>query len=222
MALVAAAGIPETLPAERRQPPGLGQLARRMGDLARDWRFMRHVTLLCLAGAGFFTYIGGSSFVLQSVFHVSPSTYALIFGTNAAAMAGAGLAFRALVARTGAARLRAIGVTASTVAATALLVAVSTAPPLVVVWLLLTVTVAGMGLTMPATTTLAQEAGRRSAGTASALQGGLSFLTGAIVTPLTGVAGYHSLLPMALAMTVFFLAASALMWLTRPDVADPR
>ena len=69
----------------------------------------------------------------------------------------------------------------------------------------------GMGLVFPATIALSQEAGSRARGTASALQGGLSFLVGALVTPLTGFVGYSSLLPMALLMAGFFVAAVALM-----------
>jgi MFS transporter, DHA1 family, multidrug resistance protein len=68
-----------------------------------------------------------------------------------------------------------------------------------------------MGLVSPSTTTLAQEAGRRSRGTASALQGGLAFFAGALVTPLTGILGYTSLLPMALLMDGFFIAALTLL-----------
>ncbi|MEJ3744822.1 multidrug effflux MFS transporter [Actinomycetes bacterium KLBMP 9797] len=206
------AGIPETLPPHRRQPAGLVRTARRMGALARRWSFMRHVLVQCLATAGFFTYIGGSSFVLQTVFRVSPSRYTVVFATNAAAMAAAGLVFRLVVVRLGAVRLRAVGVSAAMVGSTALLAVAVVAPdgdgvPLAVPWALLCLVGAGMGLTLPATTALAQEAGRHSAGSAAALQGGLSFLAGALVTPLTGIAGYQTLLPMALMMTVFSVAA---------------
>jgi DHA1 family bicyclomycin/chloramphenicol resistance-like MFS transporter len=68
-----------------------------------------------------------------------------------------------------------------------------------------------MGLCIPGTTALAQQAGRRSGGTAAALQGGLTFLVGATVTPLTGIVGYRTLLPMALLMAGFFLLATV--WL---------
>jgi DHA1 family bicyclomycin/chloramphenicol resistance-like MFS transporter len=81
-----------------------------------------------------------------------------------------------------------------------------------------------MGLVIPATTALAQEAGRRARGTASALQGGLSFFVGALVTPLTGIVGYRSLLPMGLLMAGFFLCAITLLALSRaqPDSATSR
>lgn len=212
MVLAVFVGIKETLPRDRRQPAGLGQMASRIKVLAQQWSFMQHVAVQCLAAAGFFTYIGGSSFVLQSVFDVGPSLYTVIFAGNAAAMAGAGLVFRFVVLRHGAVWLRAVGVCACSVGSAALLVVAVVAPddsrvPLAVVWALLCVVVAGMGLTMPATTALAQEAGRPSAGSAAALQGGSTFLTGALVTPLTSVFGYRTLLPMALVMAVFFIAA---------------
>jgi DHA1 family bicyclomycin/chloramphenicol resistance-like MFS transporter len=215
MVIAVLVGVPETLPVHRRQALGLRETGARMADLARDWSFMKHVTVYCLSAAGFFTYIGGSAFVLQSAYQVSPSRYAVVFATNAAAMAVTAVAFRALVGRVGASRLRTLGLAASTVAAIGLLALALADPgatgPLAVPWILLCLVVAGTGFTVPATTTLAQEAGRRSAGTAASLQGGLGFFTGALLTPLTGVLGYTSLLPMALAMTVFYLSASTLM-----------
>jgi DHA1 family bicyclomycin/chloramphenicol resistance-like MFS transporter len=234
MVVAVLVGIPETLPAQRRQAPGFRDTGARMADLMRDWPFMKHVVVYCLSAAGFFTYIGGSAFVLQSAFDVSPSLYAIVFATNAGAMAVTGVVFRALVTRVGAGPLRAVGVTSSTLAAVGLLLTAVAdargAVPLAVPWILLCAVVAGTGLTVPATTALAQEAGRRSAGTAASLQGGLGFFIGALVTPLTGIVGYDSLLPMALAMTVFYVAAFALMLAvrlapagrtTRPGEPDP-
>jgi DHA1 family bicyclomycin/chloramphenicol resistance-like MFS transporter len=223
-------GLPETLPPERRQSAGAADTLARMSDLLRDWSFLKHVVVQCLATAGFFTYIGGSSFVLQTVYAVTPGTYAVIFATNAAGMVGASLLFRASVARVGAARLRGVGVIVSTAAALGLLAVALADPaarlPVALPWAALALVVAGMGLVLPATTALAQEAGRRSAGAAAALQGGLSFLVGALVTPLTGVLGYRTLLPMALSMAVFFLLATALLRFTgtsqRPGLGSPQ
>ncbi|MFC4145173.1 multidrug effflux MFS transporter [Micromonospora mangrovi] len=223
-------GLPETLPPERRQSAGAADTVARMGDLLRDWSFLKHVVVQCLATAGFFTYIGGSSFVLQTVYAVTPGTYAVIFATNAAGMAGASLLFRASVVRVGAARLRGVGVVVSTSAAVGLLAVALADPaarlPVALPWALLALVVAGMGLVLPATTALAQEAGRRAAGAAAALQGGLSFLVGALVTPLTGVLGYRTLLPMALSMAVFFLLATVLLRFTgtsqRPGLGSPQ
>ncbi|GAB3598523.1 multidrug effflux MFS transporter [Angustibacter peucedani] len=215
MTVAVARWIPESLPPSARQGHGLAHSLARMADLARDGGFMRHVVVQCLATAGFFVYIGGSAFVLQTTYGVSQTTYAVLFATNAAAMAVTSLGFRLLVGRVGPARLRTVGVTVATLASAGLLVVALTRPhvgsPLAVPWVLLCLVVAGMGLSIPGTTALAQQAGDRARGTASALQGGLTFLVGAAATPLTGLVGYDTLLPMAELMLGFFVAATA--WL---------
>ncbi|TNM69637.1 multidrug effflux MFS transporter [Streptomyces sp. NP160] len=217
MLAAALAGVPETLPPQHRQRGGLRALGARVADLGRDRAFLHPVVVQCLATAGFFVYIGGSSIVLQGALGISSGTYSLVFATNAAAMAATSLAFRLTVVRLGARALRRVGLLTSTAGALALLVTSVVAssgddggdPHLGVVWPLLTVVVAGMGFTLPASTVLAQEAGRRSAGTASSLLGGSGFLVGAAVTPLTGLVGDESVLAMAALMVPGFVAATA-------------
>jgi MFS transporter, DHA1 family, multidrug resistance protein len=217
VAMVAAVwwGVPETLPPEQRHGGGLGHTGSRVADLLRDRVFGYHVVVQCLATAGFFTYIGGSSFVLQTVYGISQGRFAVVFAVNAAAMVVTSTVGRFLVRRTGPAPLRRVGVALSTTASVGLLAVALTGSgagsSIGWPWLLLCLVVAGMGLTIPASTVLAQEAGRRSGGTASALQGGIVFLVGAAATPLTGFVGYDSLLPMAACMAGFFAVALALL-----------
>ncbi len=210
-------GIPETLIEDDRHGGGLRATVARMVDLGGDWSFMRHVALQCLASAGFFTYIGGSSFVLEKVYGISEGGYSAVFAVNAGVMVATSTLFRVLVGRISPARLRLIGMSTSSLAAFGILGcalferAHGSPPPLAVIWVLLSVLVGGMGLTIPSATALGQEAGRRSRGTAAALQGGLSFAAGAAVTPLTGLLGYGTLLPMALLMSGFFALAMILL-----------
>ena len=211
MITAVAVGIPETMPAERRGSTARGATIARMADLLRDRVFVGHVVVQCLATAGFFVYIGGSSFVLQQVYGLSEQRYTLLFTSNAIAMVVATVTFRATVARLGAARLRTVGITFAAACGVGLLAVAVFVPAgrlLALTWLLLAGVVAAMGLAIPATTTLAQHAGARSAGTASALQGGLVFLAGAAATPLTGLFGNASLLPMAVLMAALLLASS--------------
>lgn len=79
MLLAVAWGIPESLPPERRHEPGLSRLLPRMADLARDGAFMQHVVVGLCASAGFFTYIGGSSLVLQTTYGMTPQLYTVMF-----------------------------------------------------------------------------------------------------------------------------------------------
>lgn len=231
MVLAVQFGLPETLPPADRQHSGLRPTWARTADLLADRAFLRHTIVQCLATMGFFTYIGGSTFVLQTVYGISQSNYAAVFTVNAAAMVVTGVLFRQNVTRLGAERLRLVAVIVTSACSGLLLVVAlighQRLPWLAVPWVLLCLVTGGMGLIIPASVTLAQRAGARSRGTASALQGGLSFLAGALVTPLTGVLGYHSLLPMAalmagfMALTLAFMAVTGgQVWLTEQPI-DP-
>ncbi|MFD1721325.1 Bcr/CflA family efflux MFS transporter [Amnibacterium endophyticum] len=208
--LIAAVGLPETLEPAMRQPAGLRHLGARIVDLLRRPAFRAPVIVQCIAQAGFFVYIGGSSFVLQQQLGIGEGLYSIVFATDAAAMVVTSVLFRRFVLRVPVTRLRAIGLWMSSGGAAALLlVELVTAggAGLAAVWVLLGVAVAGNGFCIPATTVLAQEAGRPSAGTAASLSGGLAFLVGALTTPLTGLIGVQTVLVLALGMAVLSTTA---------------
>ncbi len=219
MTTFAAVGIPETLPPDERHPGGVRQVAARMRELATDRVFVAPVAVQCLITAGFFVYIGGSSIVLQSQLGLSPAQYSLLFSTNAVGMVLASLAFRLLVARTGAVVLRTIALTVATGAGFVLfaicLLTPDHQPPLPLVWAPLAVMLAGLGMFLPSSTVVVQRAGRRLAGTAAALGGGVPFLVGALTTPLTGLLGSQTVLTMASGTAFFYALAVLVAWRTR-------
>jgi MFS transporter, DHA1 family, multidrug resistance protein len=217
-------GIPETLPVDARSSAGLAETVRRMSALLHQRPFLGAVLVQCLAIAGFFTYIGGSSFVLQQDLGLSESEYSLLFVSNAAAMAAVSVGFTATVRRVGLIRWRAIGLATSTAAAAALAgyaVAVDEVQ-LAPVWVMLAIAVAGMGASIPASIAIAQELGRSVGGTASALQGGLSFAIGAAATPLTGITGQTNVAGMSLLMACLFVCSAAVLVATRAPAWAPR
>jgi DHA1 family bicyclomycin/chloramphenicol resistance-like MFS transporter len=198
--------VPETLPPSTRHPASAAATWARVADLLRDRRFMGHCVVVTLAVMGFFAYIGGSSFVLETVYGIGSGTYGVIFAVDAVCMAAASALVTRLLTRWSVDRLRAAGLILSAVSAVALVVAglvAGAAPPLALVWVTLAGVAGGMGLTLPASMTLSQQAGARARGTASALTGGLSFAFGALTTPITGVIGGSSVLPMASVMAGF-------------------
>jgi MFS transporter, DHA1 family, multidrug resistance protein len=226
MTTLAFLGIPETLPVERRQASGLREVADRMRDLMTDRVFVAPVVVQCLVVAGFFVYIGGSSIVLQTQLGISEREYTALFATNALAMVLASIAFRLLVVRTGAAVLRRAAMTVATLGGVALLAACLLAPghvpPLPLVWAPLAVMLGGLGMFLPASTSITQAAGRRSAGTAAALGGGIPFFSGALTTPLTGLLGSQTVLTMASCTVGFYALAAAAAWRFRRLTPDDR
>jgi DHA1 family bicyclomycin/chloramphenicol resistance-like MFS transporter len=225
----AVVGLPETLPPSRRHPGGFAQLRGRARDLLSDRSFAAPVLVQCLTVGGFLVYIGGSSFVLQQGLGISRAEYTVVFTTNAAAMVVGSALFRLLVMRMGPVPLRRYAITTQTAAVAVLFVAVLASshhrPPLPAVWVSLAAMTAGLGMFFPANTAIAQQAGRRFSGTASALSGGLPLLVGSMTTPLTGALGSQTVLTMATLMTAFFaLAAVSAIWLRQaapgPDDID--
>lgn len=71
------------------------------------------------------------------------------------------------------------------------------------------VLMSAMGLAMPNTNTQALMRTRHAAGSASALLGTSSFLIGAIASPLVGIAGEDTAVPMAVVQVVCALSAVA-------------
>jgi DHA1 family bicyclomycin/chloramphenicol resistance-like MFS transporter len=182
--------LPESLPQERRLTGGLRTALRTMAGLTRDRRFMGYAFTGALIYMGFFAYLGGSSFVLQNLYGVSPTTYSILFAVNAVGMLAAGQANHRLLARFSPRSLLTAGLIAFAVAGVAVLVSALTgalglwglAAPFFVI-------VAGMGVILPDLTALALSLHPEVAGTASAYFGGLRLGLGALAMPLIGIGG---------------------------------
>jgi len=209
--LVAVAGqLPESLPPERRGPAGLGRAAATLAALCRDRRFTPFAATFALMFAAMFAYIAGSAFVLEDIYGLSPTLYGVVFAANAAGLVTLAQLGGRVVARTGPARLLAIGMSLSSVGAAGTLACALTHAPLGLALASFALLIAANGLNVPNSAALAlQEQGER-AGSASALLGLGQFSLGAAVAPLVGLAGARDMLPMALLIAVCVAAAAAI------------
>ncbi|AQA11514.1 MULTISPECIES: multidrug effflux MFS transporter [Streptomyces] len=211
----------ETLPSERRHDGGLGQTLRTMRGLLADRVFIGYVLAGSFAFAALFAYVAGSSFVVQEIYGASPQTFSLLFGLNSIGLVLTGqFNGRVLVGRVSMDKVLAVGLVVVTVAAAALLVLASGVfgkAGLVPVAGSLFVLMSAMGLAMPNTNALALNRTPHAAGSASALLGTSTFLLGAVASPLVGIAGETTAVPMAVVQLSCALAAMAcFMGLCRP------
>lgn len=203
MLLVAALVIPESLPRSQRHAGGLGSTFRTLGGLLRDGGLTAYVLAFALAFATMMSYIAASPFVGQSVLGMSPLVYSLGFAAGAAALLLANLANARLAPRFGARRMLFVGTTlllAASAALTALVVFDLLAP-----WSFIAcafAVTAGTGFTMSNASALALARSGHARGSGSALLGASQFLLGGLVSPLVGLWGEHTALPMAITMTV--------------------
>ncbi|MFF6952314.1 multidrug effflux MFS transporter [Streptomyces iakyrus] len=204
--------LPETLPAHKRHGGGVGEALRGMRTLLADRVFTGYTITGVFAFAALFAYVSASPFVIQEIYGASPQTFSALFGLNAVGLMAVGqINGKVLVGRVGLDKVLAVGLAATALAAALLLMSTGAlgGTGLVPTAAALFVLVSSMGLTMPTTQALALMRTRREAGAASALFGMSSFLVAAVVSPLAGIAGEHSAVPMAVVQLVAALVAVA-------------
>jgi MFS transporter, DHA1 family, multidrug resistance protein len=207
------ARLPETLAPAERHSGGVGEALRSMRGLLADRSFAGYTLAGGFAFASLFAYISASPFVIQEIYGASPQTFSLLFGVNSVGLVIAGqINGKVLVGRVGLDKVLATGLTIVTLAATALLLMstgvlgeVGLAPVATALFVLMT----AMGITLPNTQALALMRVQHAAGSASALIGTSSFLIGAIASPLVGIAGEDTAVPMAVVQLAAVLVAAA-------------
>ena len=214
--------LPETLPPDQRVAGGVRTTVRNGRSLVRRRAFLAAVLSQGMAFGALFTYISGSSFVLQDGFGLSAQQFSLVFAANGIGIVLAGQVSRVLVARAGSRLLVRVGLGAQVVGSAALVVAALADAGLPVVLPALFVVVSATGLVLPNATALAMADAARMAGTASALVGVGQFAIAGVGAPLAGLGTAGTLLPMAAVMLGFALlgglATAALA--RRPDPTE--
>ncbi|RDI37927.1 multidrug effflux MFS transporter [Falsibacillus pallidus] len=191
--------LEETLPAERRIPSNFKQVLGNFGSLLKDREFAGYAFTQAFTVAGIFAYVSGISFVYQNIYGVSPQTFSFLFGVN-----GIGLIIGTqLVGRfaifTEKTFLK-IGLLLSNTAALVLLFALIVKAPLIAVAIPIFFVVMSISIIGTSSFSLAIETKGHMAGSASALLGVLPFLLGSLTSPLVGIAGEYTAIPMGIVM----------------------
>ncbi|MEV5881434.1 multidrug effflux MFS transporter [Streptomyces sp. NPDC052020] len=205
--------LPETLPPGERHGGGVRDTLGSLRTLLADRAFTGYMLAGGFAFASLFAYISASPFVIQEIHGASPQTFSLLFGLNSVGLVVVGqINGKVLIGRAGLDRVLGIGLAVVIAAATALLLMslgvfgdVGLAPVAAALFVLMS----AMGVTLPNTQTLALMRVRHAAGSASALLGTSSFLIGAVASPLVGIAGEDTALPMAVVQLAAALVALA-------------
>ncbi|MBX7432228.1 multidrug effflux MFS transporter [Mycobacterium sp. Y57] len=175
-------------------------------DLTRR-EFVGHLVAFGFSFAMMMAYISASPFVYQTMMGLTSAEYGAMFGTNALGLLLMSALSARLTTRFEPRSIAGVGLTvilASSVAALTLASAPAGAGWLAVP---LFTGVAGMGLIYGNTTALALAAVPRAAGTASAVLGAAQFLLAALVSPLVGLGGEHTAVPLGVVMVASAVVA---------------
>lgn len=199
--LVAIFLLKETLPPERRRASSLRPVLATYRMLVTDRQFVVLALVAALGMSALFSYVSGSSFVLQDTFGLDQQQFGLVFAVGAVALIGASQANVMLLNRF-TERQIVFGALGSAVVFGAVLIvlAESGAGGLIGFLVPLMLLLAAVGLVLPNAPALALSRHGEAAGTAAALLGATQFGLGALIAPVVGVLGNDGP-AMALTMT---------------------
>ncbi|MGF9825431.1 MFS transporter, partial [Brevibacillus agri] len=205
--LVVLLGLPDTLPVHRRSKAGIGNTLKTFGGLLEDRVFMCYALSQGLVTAAMFAYIAGSPFVFQKIFGVSPQGFSMIFAMNGLGIIIASQITGRLAGKVKETKLFVTGISLAAVGGVALLAMILLQAGLVAVLVPLFFVVSSVGIVGATGFSLAMQNQSKAAGSASALQGLLSFISGGIVAPLVGIGGEGTAVPMGIVIALATLGA---------------
>ena len=194
--------LPETLPAEKAAPQEKQSVVAGFGKLFKQRQFVLFALTQAFMTAALFAYISGSSFVLQKIFGLSVTTFVIVYAIN-----GAGIAFMSSMSGGWAAKfgeytalkwfIRVAFIGGLWLLATAFMPKSiwMILPPLFIV-------VSTVGGIISLTTALGMQGQQENAGSASALLGLARYALGGLMSPIVGLFGKTTYLPMAVLIVV--------------------
>ncbi|AZN41410.1 Bcr/CflA family multidrug efflux MFS transporter [Paenibacillus albus] len=201
--------LQETLPAENRGPSNFAQQLGNYGKLLRDRQFVGYMLAQGIMIAGVFAYVSGTPFIYQNIYGASPTVFAFLFGLNGISlMIGSQLVGR-MSHRVSEHSFLLFGLLLACLASVAVIIVAVVHGPLFTLVIPLFCFVAAIGITSTAAFPLAMESQKHMAGSAAALLGVIPFLLGAVVSPLVGIAGEDTAVP--LGVIILFTSVAAML-----------
>ncbi|MBQ1919435.1 MAG: multidrug effflux MFS transporter [Selenomonas sp.] len=189
----------ETLPVAKRIP-GLKDSFAKFPQLLKDRYFLGHCLVQCFVFGAFFSYLAGSSFIFQNIFHVSPQTYSLIFGGIGAGLLLSGMLPARLAGRVPDEKLLHVSLGLPLLGSVLLFIAFYFQAGMAIILPVLFLTIVPLSVMGAASFSLALSRQGKNAGSASALIGFFSMILGGCMMPLVGIAGENTALPMCVIM----------------------
>ena len=192
----------ESLPKEKRVTGGVGVAVKNYITLIKDKPFLGQTLIQLFAFGGFFAYISGSSFVYQNIFQLSAQKFSYLFGINSCgiilASAISGRVSNVVTSR----QILTFSLWELTIGSLLFLVAMIFEWSLIPVTTILFFTVCTVSLFGSASFSMAMTNYGKMAGSASAILGFASMFAAGIVSPLVGIGGDHTGIPMGITMLV--------------------
>lgn len=192
----------ESLPKEKRITGGVGVAVKNYITLIKDKPFLGQTLIQLFAFGGFFAYISGSSFVYQNIFNLSAQEFSYLFGINSCGIVLASAISSRVSNVITAKQLLTFSLWQLTIGSLLFLIAMIFELSLIPVTTILFFTVCTVSLFGSASFSMAMTNYGKMAGSASAILGFANMFAAGIVSPLVGIGGDHTGIPMGITMLV--------------------
>lgn len=194
--------LPETLPKEKRSTHLVATIKSMLMELTNARFLLMSLALSFVMGA-FFAYLAASPFIFQNIYGLSPLGYSIVFGINAFSIA----VFANLSAfLTKYFKEKTLVFSAMFIQLTLCIVFITVVSlqidNLYIIAVILGLFVSMMGAAQAAGFGIVMGFRIGGAGAASGIFGVLNFVFGAITSPLVGLMGDQSMIPIMITMTV--------------------
>jgi DHA1 family bicyclomycin/chloramphenicol resistance-like MFS transporter len=209
--------VVETLPKERRHDSGHSTLRQRYKSVLTDRVFVGVAIIGGMTFSGLFAYLSSSSFLFQLVYGLDAQEYGLLFAINSLGIVVGNQVSARLTKYVGPQWI--LGATTAVMLISSVLIVVldSAGAGLIGILIPLWFFIAACGFGFPCVQVLALNNHGHEAGTAASLLGAVNFGLAGLISPIVGVLGITSAVPMGAVMAVTAaIAASALWFVVRP------
>ncbi len=220
--VIAALLITETLPPERRGVSGHNTMRSRYRALFTDRVFVGLAIIGGLVFSALFVYLSSSSFLFQSIYGFNAQQFGLLFGVNSIGLALASQTSSRVMRRVAPQWVLAAAISIMLVASSLIGIFHLLGFGLLSVEIPLFFVVASFGLGFPSIQVLALAHHGQEAGTAASLLGAVNAGLAGLISPIVGVIGITSALPMAVVMAAVLVVAQVVFWtVVRPRSVPP-
>lgn len=187
---------------------------RAFGTLVKNRYFFGHCLVQCFVFGAFFSYIAGSSFLFQNIYHVTPQQYSYIFDGIGVGLMLVGALPARLAGTVREVVMLKYSILIPLIASLFLLAGIIVKAPIWYTIPVLFVTIVPLSVMGAASVSLALSRCGENAGSGSALIGFFSMILGGVMMPVVGIAGDQTALPMGIIMVVCYVLA-VIMFYTR-------
>lgn len=216
--------IVETLPKARRHDAGHATVRQRYKSVLSDRVFVGIAIVGAANFTGLFAYLSSSSFIFQELYRFNAQEYGLLFAVNSIGIIIGVQSASRLTKYVGPQWILAVSTVVMLIAAALIVVLDQAHVGLWGIAIPLWFYIAACGFGFPCVQVLALNNHGHEAGTAASLLGALNFGIAGIVSPIVGVFGVGSAVPMGMVMAICAVVSICSLWLvvrprTVPELA---